>query len=308
MKNPLVSAIIPTYNRANLIGRAIESAIAQSYSNLEIMVVDDASKDNTQEVINTIKDPRIRYIRHQTNCGGAAARNTGIDAATGEYVAFLDSDDFWLPNKLELQLSEIQNHPDSGKVVSYTQFKLDKGQEVSILPKRGKERTESVADYLFANGGEMLTSTLIMPRSLALATRFRPELKKHQDLDLCLRLEANGAIFTFIEEPLSIWYNDLAIYRISKILDYNLSLNWIQEYEGLISEKAQKGFLVKEVVPKLIETEQKKFMAARLLIDGALNGVVSRQKLTLLSARIILPKSLRQKLKSIGKKVFEAED
>jgi len=94
-KNPKVSVIIPTYNRAHLIGRAIQSVLNQTYQDFELIVVDDGSTDNTNEVIKEFsqKDKRILYIKHDKNKGGSAARNTGIKAARGEYIAFQDSDD-----------------------------------------------------------------------------------------------------------------------------------------------------------------------------------------------------------------------
>lgn len=102
---PTVSAIIPTYNRAHLVGRAIKSALAQTWQDLELIIVDDGSNDNTESLVNSFDDPRIRYIRHNVNRGVAAARNTGIKAAKGEYLAFLDSDDEWMTDKLERQLN-----------------------------------------------------------------------------------------------------------------------------------------------------------------------------------------------------------
>ncbi|HEY9849897.1 MAG TPA: glycosyltransferase family 2 protein [Leptolyngbyaceae cyanobacterium] len=297
----LVSVIIPTYNRAYLIASAIDSAIKQTYENLEIIVIDDASTDNTKEIVTSFDDQRIRYIIHPTNAGGAAARNTGIDAAKGKYLAFLDSDDVWLPNKIELQLAAIQNHPYPEKVVSYTQFKNDNGREVCIMPIRGKKDTENLADYLFVNDGQILTSILMFSRSLALTTKFRTQLKIHQDWDLCLRLEAQGAIFEFLEEPLTIWYNDRQSERISKSLDYQLSLNWIQEYQNLISSKANKGFLVKEVVPKLIKSEQRKLYATGLTLDAAIYRIISPYKFAVLMGRILISKRWRVKIKRMWK-------
>jgi len=99
-KNPTVSVIIPTYNRAHLLDRAIRSVLDQTYQDFELIVVDDGSSDPTAEVIATFADPRIYYLRHEKNRGAAAARNTGIEASQGDYVAFLDSDCEWLPKKL----------------------------------------------------------------------------------------------------------------------------------------------------------------------------------------------------------------
>ncbi len=291
---PLVSAIVPTYNRANLLYRAIESVIKQSYPNLEIIVVDDASDDNTQEVINGISDHRLRYIRHQKNLGGAASRNTGIDAATGEYIAFLDSDDVWLPQKIEAQLAAIENHPHADRVVSYTQFQIEQDDKIYIKPTRGIDEIEAVADYLFIHDGEIQTSTMMLPRTLMLATRFKPDLKKHQDLDLSLRLETNGGIFLFIDRMLTVLDNEQRSDRISLISDYTISLKWIEEYKDFVSGKAIQGFLLKEVVPQLIDRGERKIYAAKIIINGFRQKKISADKLALMLRRLIFPKRMRQ--------------
>jgi len=110
-----ISVIVPTYNRADIISETIGSVLNQTYQNFEIIVVDDGSIDNTREIIVNINDPRIKYI-YQENAGPSAARNNGIKNAQGEYVAFLDSDDIWLPEKLEKQVNIINDNPDIGMV------------------------------------------------------------------------------------------------------------------------------------------------------------------------------------------------
>jgi len=105
---PIVSVVVPAYNRAHTVGRAILSVLNQTYQNLELIVVDDGSVDETGRAIKQFTDPRLRYLRHEKNCGGAAARNTGIRAARGTYVAFLDSDDEWLPEKLAREMAAFQ--------------------------------------------------------------------------------------------------------------------------------------------------------------------------------------------------------
>ncbi|MFZ1988674.1 MAG: glycosyltransferase family 2 protein, partial [Alphaproteobacteria bacterium] len=98
---PRVSVVIPVYNRANLICRAVESVLRQTYSPYEVIVVDDASSDKSAAIAEAIRDPRVQVIRNEVNRGGGAARNIGIDAALGDYIAFLDSDDMWHRDKLE---------------------------------------------------------------------------------------------------------------------------------------------------------------------------------------------------------------
>jgi glycosyltransferase involved in cell wall biosynthesis len=111
MNSSFVSVIIPTYNRASVIARAVNSVLNQTYSNLECIVIDDASSDNTEDVIRNITDDRLVYIKHDTNTNASSARNTGLKTANGEYIAFQDSDDEWLTSKLEKQLNLIESLP-----------------------------------------------------------------------------------------------------------------------------------------------------------------------------------------------------
>jgi len=113
-----VSVIIPTYNRADLVGRAIQSVLNQTYQDFELIVVDDGSIDNTEEVVRNFKDARIHYIRHKENRGAPFARNYGAKIANGEYISLLDSDDYYLPNKLTVQIEAFKNNPDVGLVCS----------------------------------------------------------------------------------------------------------------------------------------------------------------------------------------------
>ncbi len=107
-----VSVVIPTYNRAYIIREALQSALAQTYRDIEILVVDDGSSDSTSELIAGIQSDKIRYIRHDRNRGCSAAYNTGIKEATGQFVAFLDSDDIWKPEYLEQQVNFLGRHPE----------------------------------------------------------------------------------------------------------------------------------------------------------------------------------------------------
>ena len=104
---PLVSVVIPTFNRGNFVRWAIQSALSQTHSAVEVIIVDDGSTDETEEVIQTIKDPRVRYFRTD-NQGNYCARNIGLEKAKGEFIAFLDSDDQFLPEKIAKQLEQFK--------------------------------------------------------------------------------------------------------------------------------------------------------------------------------------------------------
>jgi len=113
--NPIFSVIIPTYNRANLLPRPIKSVLNQTYQNFELIIVDDCSTDNTEEVVKAFFDERIKYFKHKKNKGVLGARNTGFKLAKGKYIAFLDSDDEFLPQALETTVSKFINFPSEKK-------------------------------------------------------------------------------------------------------------------------------------------------------------------------------------------------
>lgn len=110
MEKEKISVVIPTYNRARLIESSVKSVLSQTYGNLEIIVVDDASTDNTLEIVKAISDSRVTYIRLEKNSGACAARNKGIEQASGEYIAFNDSDDQWIPAKLQRQYDSLKEN------------------------------------------------------------------------------------------------------------------------------------------------------------------------------------------------------
>jgi len=103
-----VSVVIPTYNRAGLLKRAVNSVLSQTFADLEVLIVDDSSPDDTAAMVAAIDDPRVRYFRHCTNRGVSASRNTALSHVTGEFVAFLDDDDEWLPEKLAIQIGRLE--------------------------------------------------------------------------------------------------------------------------------------------------------------------------------------------------------
>lgn len=132
IKNELISVVIPTYNRAYCIENAIQSVLAQTYSDIEVIVIDDASNDATRRVIEKIADSRVRYYLREENCGAAAARNLGVSYAHGSYIAFHDSDDSWLPDKLKKQMQLYEKNSAYGLVYGRYTMKLDSGNEIVV--------------------------------------------------------------------------------------------------------------------------------------------------------------------------------
>ena len=202
-----VSVVIPTYNRAHLVGRAIQSVLNQTYQDFEIIVVDDASTDNTEEVVKSFNDPRIRYVRHDQNRGGSAARNTGIKTALGEYIAFQDSDDEWLPEKLEKQMRVFENVPAEVGVVYTDMWRISKGEKrywhsPKIMPEDGIVYQQAL-DRVMGIG---IQTAVIKRKCLNLVGMFDENFPRFIDLELFIRV-SKYYYFYHINEPLVNFYN-----------------------------------------------------------------------------------------------------
>ena len=185
---PKVSVIIPTRNRAGFLGSAIRSVLSQTFDDLEIVVVDDASADQTMDVVRGFGDVRVRYIRHQTNKGQGATRNDGIKQAAGAYIAFLDDDDEWLPGKLEKQVKLLDgSSPNVGLI--YTGFYRVEGGSKRIINEIIPRRRGRVYEDLCLNNWMGTCSTVLIRRTCFERTGlFDEELAAAADYDMWLRI------------------------------------------------------------------------------------------------------------------------
>lgn len=185
--SPRVSVVIPSYRRAGTICACVECALAQTLRDIEVIVVDDASGDGTDDVVRSIADDRVRLVTHEANQGGNAARATGIASSTGTYVAFLDSDDVWLPTKLERQVERLaQAGPEYG--LCYTWYEM-RDQHGTVVGRR-EPRTEGLAvPELLVHNVIGTYSTVLIDRETLLAVG-GPDvsMKACQDWELYLRL------------------------------------------------------------------------------------------------------------------------
>ncbi len=201
---PKVSIIIPTYNRALMIREAVESVLSQSFKDFEVIVVDDGSTDNTEEVLKPVSN-RIRYIK-QGNQGNAAARNTGIKAASGEIIAFNDSDDLWFPEKLERQVGYLDEHPEVDMVCGNGIFFGDPELEgKKVIPDKravSLERDGVSLKAIFMKSS-IRTPTIVARRHVVEDLQgFDPAFKVCVDLDFAFRVLAEKYKVAFINEPL----------------------------------------------------------------------------------------------------------
>ena len=197
-----LTVVIPTYNRADLLGEAIDSVLGQDWPDLELLVVDDGSTDNTPEVLASYGD-RLRVIR-QENAGESAARNTGIRAATTELVALLDSDDYWLPGKLARQMAlfDLEPAPD----VTFTAYtRIGDAPREDIVLANWKGTQDDALEQLLL-GCRINTSTAIGRRDAFVeAGLYDTSLRCAQDYDLWLRIAVHGFRTAYVAEPLATY-------------------------------------------------------------------------------------------------------
>jgi len=204
---PLISVVIPTHNRARLLQEALESVFAQHGTgeefDMEVIVVDDASSDNTSEVVR--KYTKVHYIRLPTARGAAAARNAGLRACSGEYVAFLDDDDIWLPHKLKQQITVLEMRPEVAVVYSPCVVRSER-QEKGI-PSGGRAAPGYVLSALVKGNLAPIHGYLLRRSAIERAGYFDEQLSCYMDWDLVLRIALHS---TFIFLPGSV-----GVYRFS---------------------------------------------------------------------------------------------
>jgi GT2 family glycosyltransferase len=247
---PTISVIVPTYNAERTILETIKSVQQQTFSDFEIIVINDGSIDLTLELLQKIADQRLKIFSYD-NGGVAIARNRGISHAGGEFIAFLDADDLWTPDKLELQLRALQQHPEAGVAYSWTYYFTD-GQKDSISPGKqfffeGNVYGKLLIENFLANG----SNPLIRKEVLESVGEFDPTFPHCADWDFYLRL---AAVCPFVAVPKhQIFYRQSSGSMTSKIdgiekqvltmlekayraapLEYqslkNQSLAWVYEY------------------------------------------------------------------------------
>jgi len=221
MSKPLVSAIIPTYNRAHIVCDAIESVLAQTYTDIEVIVVDDGSKDDTLARLKQYGE-RIRVIS-QTNAGPAAARNRGIAAARGRLIAFLDSDDLWLPEKTERQVALLERAGESVPCcLSNIMMKWNSGDrasfDIALLKPTNEEGVWLNVDEVLATRFVLFNQGIMIRREvLERIGVFDDSIRYLEDVEFPLRLSLEGP-WAFIETPLVTWRESMtnSVYKNSK--------------------------------------------------------------------------------------------
>ncbi len=215
---PAVSVIIPVYNSATFIEKTILSALSQTYTDIEVIAVDDGSTDGSCEIIKRFTDSRLKLIK-QKNAGVSAARNTGIQNSKGEFIALLDHDDLWYPEKLEKQIPLLEKSSDVGLVYSNASYIDAEGNQIDWQPPQFEPHRGNVVVELFVNDFIPCLTAVFKKKILEKTGLFNEKYRIAEEYDLFLKISRYCSI-DYVDEV-------LACYRIHQA---NLSRNIIDGY------------------------------------------------------------------------------
>jgi glycosyltransferase involved in cell wall biosynthesis len=253
---PIVSVVIPTRDRPELVVRAVRSALAQTLTAIEVIVVIDGTNQSNHATIRAlaaISDPRLTAVSLPQPAGGSEARNVGMRMSRGDFIAWLDDDDEWSPNKLMRQLDLARKSAKRLPVVTCRVI-ARRNHADEIWPSRMMKPEESMSEYLLCREasirhgeGFIQTSTLLVPRSLMLKLPFRSGLSRHQDWDWLIRASVHpGVEFHWVWEPLVIYHIDAGRNSVSAGRSLEASVDWVNS-NSLVTPKARAYFYATQV-------------------------------------------------------------
>ena len=300
----LVTAVIPTAGRSRLVVRAVESALAQTLRDIEVVVVLDGPDLATSKALEKIDDPRLRRVERPRRGGSGAARNSGVRASTTRWIAFLDDDDTWMPEKLAVQLAAAEASGLAHPIVSGRVAVGDGSGGARVWPRRLPRRGEQLGDYMLVRRGlfwgEALvhTSTLLAERALLEDVPFREDIPRHEDMDWLLRAirePGAGIVFPPGESPVATWSVDSDRPRSSRLGDWRDSLDWARRARPLISRRAYASFAL-TLVAAHAARERSAEGLWRLPWEAFRHGRPSPRDLLLFAGIWLVPESLRERL------------
>jgi len=301
----LVSVVIPTLNRPELLRKAVLSALRQTYLSIEVIVVIDGEDLASEQALAAIHDERLRVIPLLVNMGGSEARNIGVQAAKGAWVAFLDDDDEWLPYKITRQMEVARASVSAFPVIS-TRLIVRTPEADLVRPTRPLDSLLHISEQLFcretfADGPyTMQTSTLLMRRETMLAITFRSGLQRHQDWDWLLRAARNPEVgFHMLSEPLTIFRVNDNRQSVGRSLDWQFSVRWAQEMHRYFTPRAYSFFIATECVARAVKVKAGPRVYTRLIGEFASRGSPTPRSLMWLVALLLIPQHWRRNARDL---------
>ncbi len=310
--SPAVSVIIPTRHRPQLlIERALRSAFAQTLHDIEIVVVVDGPDPATSQALEALSDSRLRVLVLPENVRAGQARNAGVQAARGEWIALLDDDDEWHPRKLECQLAAARRSSYPQPIV-VCQYVIPAAQDQHVDPPRFPHPGEAMGDYLLARDNALdsshtlMSTVLFARRDLFLSVPFPPGLRWHEDWDWLIRAAAQpGVGIEGIEENLATWYFLEPRESLSSTVDWRHSLSWAKglRNEGFLGDKAYVGFIVSHV--SHFASKERSWQALRSTAAELFKSRPRAFEVARYAATWLFPQQARRHLRQQGKALIE---
>ncbi len=270
---PAVSVVVPTFARPPLVTRAVRSALAQTLTDIEVIVVVDGPDPETVDALAEIGDPRLRVVALPEQGGAPNARNMGVREARAPWTALLDDDDEWLPTKLAVQLEVARASGVPSPIVASRLINKTPRAEF-VMPRRLPVPGEAICEYLtvrrglFHGDGFIQTSTIMAPTALLRRVPFTVGLRRQQELDWTLRaLDHDDVELVFADEPLVLWHQDEDRPRISLESPWEAQLEWLRASRPLLTPRAYAAITMSIISSMAAPTRS--FRVFRLLLGEA---------------------------------------
>jgi glycosyltransferase involved in cell wall biosynthesis len=300
----IVSAVIPTRGRPELLQRAVRSALAQTLRAIEVVVVIDGEDPATRLALKELahQDGRLRVLALPASVGGSDARNRGVEAAAGEWIAFLDDDDEWLPGKLQAQIDAVGRSTAPVLIGTCRMIARTPGRDY-VWPRRMPASNEQIGEYILARRtltrgeGYIQTSTFFVRRSLMLAQPFKSGQLKHQDTEWVLRVgRLPGAQVVFADEVLAVHNIEEDRATVSNKANWQYSLAWLRRDRHLFTPRALSAFVLYQIAAEA--SDQADWRAFHLLLFEALrHGKSTPRDYAIFLAIWLLPRRRRRRLR-----------
>jgi len=311
LSNPIVSVVIPTCGRPTVAVRAIGSALSQTFESIEVIVVVDGLDPATGDLLATIHDPRLRAICLDESVGGSEARNIGARAAKGSWIAFLDDDDEWLPEKIQAQVAASQSLSES--LVFIASRYIERSQLGDrVLPVRTLEPGIPFSEFLFcrkdlrSGTGYVQTSTWFVSKQLMDLVPFTKSLQRNQDVDWMIHAMAKPACrFQILEEPLTIFHDHAGPDRVSKRPDWRFQYDWAIANRPYLTPKALAFCIATLCVPDAVRQKESLLTFLKLLLACLRTGGFSFLCLGFFCYNWLVSNSLRTFIRSGGSRALK---
>ncbi|MGA2048255.1 MAG: glycosyltransferase family 2 protein [Terracidiphilus sp.] len=286
--NPLISAVIPTHNRPQLVCRAVRSALNQTYENLEVIVIIDGPEPATRRMLEDLQEPRMHVIELQTNMGISEVRNIGAHEAKGEWISFLSDDDEWLPHKIERQTEALTPFDPCTNFVA-CRYETRGTVYRRTLPRNFPKPQENLSEYIYCRS-ESINSGSLIRRDLIVSFPYISGLQINEDSDWLLRVHAAKRLrLKCVDETLAIIHQERTWTHLSLNTDWRIYVRWAQMNITLLTPKSFAACLLRNCVALAVDNHGNRLEVLRIIWTAWKEGAPRHRDVFFALARAISP-------------------